>query len=523
MTLLRVRDIALSPDEPEGALVERVAQRLGFSPQDIASLHVVRRSIDARRGRVRLVYAVDIDLDPGLAERAVQRGASRVPVEPVFEPSPGTEPVRGRVVIVGCGPAGLFAALVLARLGYRPVIVERGAPVGERHDHVARFIERRALDPDSNLLFGAGGAGLYSDGKLRTRIGDARTRVVLESLVCAGAPPDILVDARPHIGTDLLGKVVLSLCERLMALGCEFRWHIRVTGLGTRDGILCGLHTSQGWIETNAVVMAAGAHSRDTFEMLLGAGVALAPKPFQMGLRIEHSREMIDRAIYGRFAGLSRLGAAEYVLSAEGVASFCVCPGGSLVAASAEPETVCTNGMSSSGRDGAWTNAALVTTVVPDASREGPLSGMFLQRRCEKTAFHLGGGSYVAPAQNASDFIAGVCRPLAHETTYPFGVRPRELREIIPSDVADKIARALKRFEERIPGYVTGAAVLVGPESRASCPVRIERHTESRTSLTVDGLYPCGEGSGYSSGIMSSAVDGMRTAEAIVARFAVPR
>jgi len=520
---VRVRDLALAPDEPESLLAERAARRLGLSREDVPRVRVVRRSIDARRGRVRLVYSVEIDLAPGPAEQAVRNGA--VPVEAVQVPElcPGTECLRGRVVVVGCGPAGLFAALTLARHGYRPLILERGAPVDERNFDVARFLERRELDPDSNIAFGAGGAGLYSDGKLRTRISDHRMRSVLETLASAGAPADILVDARPHIGSDRLGDVTRNLCELLTALGCEIRWRTTVTGLRVREGSLNGLVTTGGAIESNAAIFAVGAHAMDTFETLKGAGVALTSKPFQMGLRIEHPRELIDRAIYGRFAGSSRLGAAEYVLAAQGVTAFCVCPGGSLVAACAEPGTVCTNGMSNSRRDGQWTNAALVTTITPPRGVDEALAGIALQRRCERAAFRLAGGDYAAPAQNATDFLAGVSRPLAHRTSYPFGVVPRRLVEVIPRDVAARIARALAQFDRRIPGYAGNAAVLVGPETRASSPVRIERDPIRRTSRTLDGVYPCGEGSGYSSGIMSSAVDGIRTAETVIARFAVPR
>ena len=520
---VRVHNLVLCVDEPESLLPQKAAERCGILVSAIADWRVVRRSIDPRKGHVRLVYSVDLNVADAAAESVALKSGATMVVEP--EPPrvmPGREEVRGRVVVVGCGPAGLFAALELARCGYRPLLIERGGPVEERRRDIGSFHATRRLDPESNILFGAGGAGTYSDGKLHTRIRDPRITSILEQLVVSGAPESIRTDARPHLGTDRLHGIIGNLSKELVARGGEIVWHTQVTGMKVDKDVLRAVETSRDTIATNCLIPATGANARDTFSRMLDAGVAMQPKPFQMGLRIEHPRELIDRAVFGKWAGHERLGAAEYVLSAEGVTAFCVCPGGVLVAASAEPETVCTNGMSGSARNGSFTNAALVTTVSPEELGTGPLAGLAYQKRWEKRAFELAGGDYSAPAQNVRDFLSGSCRPVSRDTTYPLGVRAVSLLKVLPESVAGAIGRALPEFDRRIHGFAGDAGILVGPETRASCPVRIVRDKESRASTSVDGVYPAGEGSGYSSGIMSSAVDGVKTAEAVIARFAVP-
>jgi hypothetical protein len=519
---IRLQNVLIEPDQQESALLECAAERLGVPAEGITHLQIARRAIDARGGNVHFVMALDVALVSSDAEMdAVSAGrAVAVPQIEEVRPTPGEEPVKGRVVVVGCGPAGLFAAWRLAEHGYRPLILERGAPVEERHGDVGRFVSTRTLDPDSNFLFGAGGAGAYSDGKLYTRIRDPRARLVLERLIAFGAPARIAVDGRPHIGTDLLCDVVGAMCKALAERGAEFRWRTKLTGLEVEDGRLQAVRAASERIETNCLVLATGANSRDSFRLLHDAGLRMEPKPFQMGLRIEHPRELIDKAVYGRWAGHPNLGAADYVLSSGGVTSFCVCPGGALIAACCEPETVCTNGMSNSKRDGAFSNGALVATVHPEEYGPGPLAGLDFQKRWEREAFLAAGGDYTVPAQRASDFLAGRLQSLGRRTTYPFGERPVKLQDIVPQEVALAIARALIGFNRRIRGFSGDAAILVGPETRASCPVRIVRDAGRLTSLSVDGVYPVGEGSGYASGIMSSAVDGLRAAEAAIRRFA---
>ncbi len=521
---IRLQNLTLDVNEPGSLLARRAAERLDLPLLMIRHIQVVRRAIDARARQVRFVHTADVALsDPAAEAEAIAKGKAAA-VEPAaaVRLNPGTEEVHGRIVVVGCGPAGLFAALQLAQMGYRPLLLERGGPIAERGRDVGRFLSSRELDADSNLLFGAGGAGTYSDGKLYSRIRDPRVRSVLERFVAAGAPKELLIEARPHIGTDRLHGVVANLCGELERLGGEIRWRERVTDLVVASGALRGVRTARGTIESNALILAIGGSARDTFEALRQSGLALEPKPFQMGLRIEHPRELIDRGIYGRHAGHPRLGAADYVLAAESVAAFCVCPGGVLVAACSEWGGVCTNGMSAQARDGEFTNAALVATVQPKEFGAGPLSGLEYQRSWEREAFQAGGGDYSAPAQGAEDFLAGRVRHLARSTTYPLGVRPAALERVLPAAVRSAIAAALPEFERRIPGFAGEAAILVGVEARASCPVRIVRDPARRVSLSADGVYPAGEGSGYSSGIMSSAVDGLTAAEALIRRFAPP-
>lgn len=521
---VRIHNVPLELAEPETLLAAKASKRLGMPLDTVTGMRIVRRAIDSRGGQVRLIYSLDLDLaDPGAETAAVKAGAMRVELPDIPILKPGSTEIRGRAVIIGCGPAGLFAALELARRGYPPLLIERGGPVAERHAQVTEFLSSRRLDPESNTLFGAGGAGAYSDGKLRTRIRDPRIRSIIEQLIAAGAPESIRVDARPHIGTDLLHGIVVNLCAEIIRLGGEIAWHTCLTGLRINAGALQAIETTDGSVATNCVILATGANARDTFTALATSGVAMQGKPFQMGARIEHPRELIDHAVYGRFAGHPRLGAAEYVLSAHGVTAFCVCPGGTIVAASAAPDTVCTNGMSASARDTDFTNSALVTTVSPDEFGGGPLDGLAYQQRWERKAFHLAGGDYTAPAQNVTDFLTGACRPIAGATTYPLGVRPVMLNEILPESVTSAIARALPQFEKRVRGFAGETGILIGPETRASCPVRILRDQTQRVSPNIDGLYPAGEGSGYSSGIMSSAVDGIKSAETVIARFAAPR
>lgn len=519
---IRMTNLTLTVDDAESRLAAKAAAELRVPPAAVTHLRVLRRAVDARGRAPHFVFTVEATLSAPEAEAEAVRQKRADAVEPI-EPvrvTPGGEELRGRVVVVGGGPAGLFAALLLAQYGYRPLLLERGAPVEQRHADTGRFLTDRTLDPDSNFLFGAGGAGTYSDGKLHSHLRDPRVRMVLDSLVEAGAPPEILVDAKPHVGTDRLHGVVELLCQKIQALGGELRWRTKLTGLDAADGRLRAVETSGGRIETNALILATGANARDTFAGLLANGLAMEPKPFQMGLRIEHPRELIDGAIYGKSAGHPRLGAADYVLAANPVAAFCVCPGGVLVASCCEAETVCTNGMSGHARNTEFTNAALVTTVRPEAFGPGALAGLDFQRRWEREAFQLGGGDYTAPAQSVPDFLGGSLRHRTPRTSYPLGVRPVRLARVLPAEVAAAIAAALPEFGRRLRGFAGEAAVLVGPETRASCPVRIVRDPERRVSMSVDGVYPAGEGSGYASGIMTSAVDGLKAAEALAARFA---
>lgn len=397
--------------------------------------------------------------------------------------------------------------------------------MAQRVSDVNAFLSRGQLDPNSNLLYGAGGAGTFSDGKLRTRTHDPRIAEVLRRFVEAGAPEEIAYDARPHVGTDRLRAVVQTLCRHITSCGGDIMWDMMVQAIHVRDDAACGVRTSAGTVEAGAVIFAAGAYARDTFALLADAGVAMQAKPFQMGLRIEHPQELIDHAIYGRDAGHPALGPADYVLTAKGdcpVTSFCVCPGGVLLPAVAEGEALCTNGMSRHSRDSGLCNGALVATVLPTEFGDAPLAGLELQRRCERAAYLAGGGDFAAPAQTASDFLADRVRQVALRTTYPRGLHGARLDEFVPPNVAAAIRGALRVFERRIPGFAGDQALMIGPEARASCPVRLLRDIQTRESTSLRRFYPAGAGSGHAAGIMSSAVDGLRTAESLIERFAPP-
>jgi uncharacterized FAD-dependent dehydrogenase len=419
-----------------------------------------------------------------------------------------------------------MASLRLCEHGYRPLVLERGRRVPQRIDDVTSFLKGGPLNTESNLLFGAGGAGTFSDGKLYTRTGDPRVLEVLRRFTKAGAPPEILVEGRPHVGTDRLRLVVEKICRQIESGGGEILWGAPVREIIAHDNDVIAVRTPEAEIPAGTVIFTAGPYARDSFELLHRAGVAMACKPFQMGLRIEHPQDLIDRAVFGDAAGHPKLGAADYVLHARGepgVVSFCVCPGGQVLPAVAERSAVCTNGMSRYRRDSGFCNGALVATLAPgEFPGEGPLAGLEVQRHYERLAFTAAGGDYVAPAQTAPDFLRGVRGGVSGPTTYTRGVRSVLLDEILPATVASAIRRALKVFDKRIPGFAGKDALLLGPETCSSCPVRVLRAPETRESQSLVNLYPAGAGSGYAAGIMSSAVDGLLTAEAVIRRFTPP-
>lgn len=520
---LRLREVVLGLDEEEGVLAARVAATLAIAPQRIRNLRVVRRAIDARKKpKILRVFTVEFELAPGAA------GAP--PAHPRLEvvvPPAAVRPVRCRqphwVLVAGMGPAGLFAALQLARSGCEVQLIERGRPVEARVKDVRQFWRKGRLDPESNVLFGEGGAGTFSDGKLTTRVNHPGMRRVLETLVECGAGPEILTEAKPHIGTERLRLVLINFRRRLAALGVTLEFETRLAGLVCRGHRVVGAHTGDGReLTCDSLVLAPGHSARDTYRMLAAAGVRLESKPFAVGVRVEHPADLIDRIQYGRERPPG-LPAGDYALawndpdSGRGVYSFCMCPGGEVIICASEEGGLVVNGMSYGARAGAWSNSALVVSVRPEDFQGGndPLAGIAFQRRWETAAFRAGGGAYRAPAQNLLAF-AGQGRGPVRATCRP-GILETDLNEVLPDFATTALRRALPHFERRMRGFLSAEATLVGVETRTSAPVRVVRDATGR-SLSHAGLYPAGEGAGYAGGIMSAALDGLRVAEGIIQR-----
>lgn len=524
----RVSGLRQELQEPDDAVFARARKRLG-APGG-ARARFAKRSVDARgRGAdLHFVCQVDVECDLGRPSKALSRDLSKGTVREAPPEEGLGDPASeggGHVVVVGAGPGGLFAALAAALSGARVTLVERGDPIETRGRKVVAFHRGAEPDPETNLLFGDGGAGTYSDGKLYTRTSDTLEPAILEELVLAGAPADIAFDARAHIGTDRLHRMLPRLRARLEEAGVTFAYGTRVTGLDAVDGpagkSLRAVRTTSGDIECDALVLAIGHSARDTWEELVQAGVLLEAKPFQLGVRIEHPQELVTRGRYGEGPGAASLGPASYNLQSKGAPpahSFCMCPGGRIVASVNEGGRLCTNGMSNSKHSSRWANAALVTTFTPEDFAahgfEGPLAGVALQRALEERFFVAGGSAYAAPAQRASDFLEKRLSSGDMATSYGFGAVPGRIDDLLPPRVRDAIAAALVRFDRAIPGFGGEEGLLVGVETRSSGPVRMVRDRESRLAAGWTNLYPAGEGAGYAGGIMSAAIDGARAGRA---------
>lgn len=534
----RVLGLSLGLSEPEESLRERAARVAGVPPGRIRGFRIARKSLDARhrggRRRFRFVVHVDLVLDAdqggGRFRAAMKSGRiveAPVPARLVLPDLPPAAR-RSRVVVVGTGPAGLYAAFVLAANGVAVRMIDRGAGLRQRGADLARFLRSRSPNPESNLLFGEGGAGTYSDGKLYTRVDDPLEVPCLEELVRCGAPPEILYDSRAHIGTDRLHKILPRFRDGLAARGAEFSFGTRLTALATDAGPprrVRAVATTEGEIPCDAVFFAPGHSARDTIRALAKDGLAVSAKPFQLGVRIEHPQELIDRGRFGTGPEAAMLGAASYNLvcrasaGAPSAHSFCMCPGGRIVASVNTPGMLCTNGMSNSMHSSPFANAAVVTTCGPDEFGPGPFAGVEFQEELEARFFLAGGGDYTAPAQRADDFLAG--RPSGASlpaTSYSFGVVPARIDELLPARARNALAAALRRFEGRIPGFAGPEGLLVGLESRSSGPVRLPRDSATGVAEGFANLYPIGEGAGYAGGIMSAAIDGARAALTFLSR-----
>jgi uncharacterized protein len=524
---LRITGIVLSLGDGEETLKEKVASLFDVPPGAVSSLIIARRSIDARRREPpRFIYSVecvlpdDVDLKatPGLKIEVMQDEE-----EPLRLPAK----IRSgkRPVIVGCGPAGIFAALFLAERGVPVLLLERGKKVPERIADVQAFWEKGVLNTESHVHFGEGGAGTFSDGKLTSRLSNPVIGWIKRKLVDAGAPSEILTDAKPHVGTDRLRDVVINIRRRLAELGCEVRFEAKVTDFSLHDRRVEGVVIRDyEEIRTDHLILASGQSAEDTYGRLYELGVHLEPKPFAIGLRVEHPQELINAIQYGKWRGHPDLPPADYFLTARlpqmkrSVYTFCMCPGGSVIGCSSEERTIVTNGMSLYGRSGPYANSAIVVAINCDDFADipsHPLCGLTFRRKWEERAFSLGGEDYYAPAQGLLHFVKDSDEAVVRGTSFSPGVKPALLREALPAFAVAALRQGIAEFDRKMRGFLTEEATLIGVETRTSSPVRIVRGPDCQ-SVSVAGLYPCGEGAGYAGGIISSALDGIRAAEKAV-------
>ncbi len=535
---LRVLGIPLELGASDQELRQLAVRQAGVQEQDVLSMHWVRRSLDARRNRGIFRYVCHVDLvmrstgESSVLKKALRSG--RVRYAPAREAlklqaQPGLDRKRS-IVVVGSGPGGFFAALTLALNGARVTMLERGSALEDRHRKLVPFHRGGPLDRDTNLLFGEGGAGTYSDGKLYTRVQDPLELAILQELVGAGAPENILFDARAHVGTDRLHRVLPRLRERLVEAGGEILWDTRFEALVHRGGVgkqkhIAAVRTSRGEIRCDGVMLAIGHSARDTFESLHEQGVVFEPKPFQFGVRVEHPQELITRGRFGDSPAVKELGPASYNLARKGTDqvlgahSFCMCPGGKIVASISEEGMLCTNGMSNAKHSSPYANAALVATISPAAFGgygEGPLAGLGFQRHFEGRFFEAGGGDYSAPAQRIPDFLEGQGSRGELRSSYTFPVVPGRIDQLLPPDVYQALARGLQSFDRQIEGFASDKGLMVGLESRSSSPVRMPRNRDTFCAAGYSNLFPIGEGAGFAGGIMSAAIDGARAAHVLL-------
>jgi uncharacterized protein len=529
---IRVSNLRMSLDEPEAALPEHLCRALGVAPADIASWRILRKSLDARsKDQFQFVYAAEVQarVEKDFLKRALQRRRRDVMIErreeaPFQLPTSGQKPLAHRPVIVGSGPAGLIAGYFLAEQGFQPLILERGPAVRQRIRDVHAFDAGGPLNPESNYLFGEGGAGTFSDGKLTCRGSGPDVRRVLELFAECKGKASVVYDYRPHLGSNRLPAVVKAIRRRIESFGGEVRFQCRVEDLDLVDGRICGLFTSSGYVPSSLVILAIGHSARDTLRVLLERGVSMVPKPFQMGVRIEQPQETVNRVKYGSTPYETKLGAADYELVARGphdLFTFCMCAGGQVIPSVSREGCFCTNGMSLSGRASPFANSGLVVTVPPEHfPGEDVFAGVRLQEQYERRAYEIGRGAYSCPIQGADDFLKKRRTTELPPCSYPRGLVLAEIGELVPPIVLGALEHGLPILDRKWRGRFLAQATLVGPEARGSSPVRMLRDPVTRESPGLAGLYPVGEGAGYAGGIVSAAVDGLRTASAIIATYA---
>ena len=530
--MLRISNIKLDINEDISKVRELVLKKLKINEKDLIKYHIYKESIDARKkGKIEFVYTVDVDLknEKAILNKSKIKDVIEIKQSKYIDVEEGSEKLNNRPVVIGSGPAGLFSALVLAQRGYKPLLLERGLDVDRRTEDINRFWQEGKFDNKSNVQFGEGGAGTFSDGKLTTRIKDIRCRKVLEELVNFGSPEEILYSYKPHVGTDILKEVVKNIREEIIRLGGEVRFDAKVTDISINNGNIESVTINENEkIDAQIVILAIGHSARDTYKMLYENGVKIIQKPFAIGARIEHPQTLINKSQYKEFYNHPKLLAADYRLvthtsNGRTAYTFCMCPGGSVIASASEDGQVVTNGMSEHARDQENANSAFLVNVTPeDFGSDHPLAGMYFQEKYERLAYELGGRNYNAPLQLVGDFMndrvstkIGSVNP-----SYKPGYTFVDLRECLPEFVCETMKEGLVLLDKKLHGFAMDDAVLTGVETRSSAPIRIVRDEETLQSVNVNNLDPSGEGAGYAGGIVTAAVDGIKCAEKIIQQYA---